>query len=502
MSRTLSRLGVDLREEFVPEREEPIGLVQQAGSVRRLSQAVNDFYRCPENTLEFALHDDPSCDQGYFRFGEKITCYGRSCSEVRRSPAGSALQDTLNEVVADHGQVRLPFDPTEIIENLRWERYADSETFWNGSDRLLKKVYYKLRPGMSRSMRSQIQKFRARDWRELSFPRWPVDTTVEDLCERLLLLSMEAKGVDRVPFVWFWPAGARGCVFMTHDVETEAGMKFCGELMDLDDSFGIKACFNIVPEGRYEVSRKSLDSIRNRGFDFGIQDLNHDGRLFDNREQFLNRAAIINRYAAEYHASGFRAAVLYRKPEWYDQLHFAFDMSIPNVAHLDPQRGGCCTVLPYFIRDMLELPVTTVQDYTLFHILNERSIDLWKAQLEVILRKNGMATFIVHPDYVNDPDVRSVYVNLLTYLRNIREEGQIWFTLPADVDSWWRARNNMSVERIGNSWRIVGDGAERAMLAYAVNRGGELVYEVPSADQSLLRAGTPLRSIRANSLEI
>jgi hypothetical protein len=113
-----------------------------------------------------------------------------------------------------------------------------------------------------------------------------------------------------------------------------------------------------------------------------------------------------------------------------------------------------------------------------------------------------MATFTVHPDYLNDPDARSVYVNLLEYLRNIREEGQVWFTLPADVDSWWRARNNMSVERIGNSWRILGDGAEHATLAYAVNRGGELVYEVPSADQSLLRAGTLLRSIRSNSLEI
>ena len=494
-------LRIDWREEFLFEHETPI-LAPMAGSVRRLSQAVNDFYRCPEASLEFALNGDLSCDRGYFRFGEKITCYGRSCSEFRRAQAGSGLHDTLNDVVTDHGHVTLPFDPTEIIENLRWERYADGEKFWNGSDRQFKKLYYKLRPLMSRSIRSQIQKFRARDWRELSFPRWPVDTTVEDLCERLLLLSMEAQGVDRVPFVWFWPAGARGCVFMTHDVETEVGMKFCGELMDLDDSCGIRAWFTIVPEDRYEVSRTSLDCIRNRGFDFGIQDLNHDGRLFDNREQFLHRAAIINRYAAEYRASGFRAAVLYRRPEWYDQLNFSFDMSIPNVAHLDPQRGGCCTVMPYFIGDMLELPVTTVQDYTLFHILNERSIDLWKAQMEQILSKNGMATFIVHPDYVKDSDARSVYVNLLEYLQNIREEGQIWFTQPDDVDSWWRARNNMSVERIGNSWRIVGEGAEHATLAYAVNRDGELVYEVPSADQSLLRANTPLRSITANSAEI
>jgi hypothetical protein len=28
-------------------------------------------------------------------------------------------------------------------------------------------------------------------------------------------------------------------------------------------------------------------------------------------------------------------------------LCFAYDMSIPNVAHLDPQRGGCCTIMPF-----------------------------------------------------------------------------------------------------------------------------------------------------------
>jgi hypothetical protein len=60
---------------------------------------------------------------------------------------------------------------------------------------------------------------------------------------------------------------------------------------------------------------------------------------------------------------GFRAAVLYRNPDWYDALTVAYDMSIPNVAQLDPQRGGCCTIFPYFIGNILEIPVTATQDY-------------------------------------------------------------------------------------------------------------------------------------------
>ena len=250
-----------------------------------------------------------------------------------------------------------------------------------------------------------------------------------------MLLSLQAKDVTSVPFVWFWPRGARGCVVMTHDVETEAGRDFCTELMNIDDSYGIKASFQIVPEERYTTSSDLIDTIRERGFDVAIQDLNHDGRLFDDKEEFLRRAAIVNQYAKKYHAKGFRAGVLYRRPDWYENLDFSFDMSMPNVAHLDPQRGGCCTVMPYFIGKILELPVTTTQDYSLFHILKQRSIDLWKEQIELILEKNGMASFIVHPDYVIEPEARAIYENLLRHLKSLRSENNIWFALPREVDS-------------------------------------------------------------------
>src|SRR5260370_28967602 len=111
-------------------------------------------------------------------------------------------------------------------------------------------------------------------------------------------------------------------------------------------------------------------------------------------------------------------------------------MSIPNVAHLDPQHGGCCTVMPYFIGDVLELPVTTIQDYTLFHVLRERRIDLWKVQVHRILGKSGLVSFIVHHDYIIEPDTLAVYKTLLGYLQELRKKTQIWAALPGEVDSW------------------------------------------------------------------
>ena len=444
-------------------------------------KAVQDRFQGTGDFLAFRPNGALSAQEGYFKFGSDAVCYGRSPA-VSQSLATS-LPDVLPDTKLIDGAVRLPIDPNEIIDNLRLERYPHNPPAYYQT--ALKRIYYCLRPLTNESMRHEIQRFHARGWKQIRFPHWPVDTTVENLCEKLMLLSLAARGVEQVPFVWFWPEGARGCVTMTHDVETERGRDRCRELMDLDDSSGIKASFQIVPEARYAVSEKFLASIRERGFEIGVQDLNHDGRLFDTREEFLRRAKSINRYGREYGAGGFRAGVLYRRPEWYDALEFSFDMSMPNVAHLDPQRGGCCTVMPYFIGDILEIPVTTIQDYTLFHLLHEHSIDLWKTQLDIILAKNGLASFIVHPDYVIDPKPRRVYEELLSYLRELRERENLWLALPSEIDRWWRARSKMSVVADGKSFRIEGQGSERAVLAFARSVDGKLVCEpAPARSQS------------------
>jgi len=304
-----------------------------------LTQAVNDRYRCPEGFLDFRLSADLSPDPGYFQFGPDTTCYGRTSNGAHQSDIGPHLCDTLPGVLLDGRQLVLPFDPNEVIGNLRMERYPNSQL--GRSEKLLKGIYYWLRPLTDRSLRKSIQKLRAANWQKRKFPQWPVDTTVENICERLLLLSLQANSVDRVPFIWFWPDGARGCISMTHDVETITGRNFCARLLDIDDSFGIKASYQIVPEGRYPVTQEFLTQLRHRGNEVCLQDLNHDGRLFDERKEFQRRVALINRYGREHGAKGFRSAVLYRNPEWYEDLDFSFDMSMPNVASLDPQRGGC-----------------------------------------------------------------------------------------------------------------------------------------------------------------
>jgi hypothetical protein len=438
--------------------------------------SLQERYRCPDEFLKYRLSGELSLNADYFELDSVELGYGRTVGGTRKVQLPSGSQIDASRFPGDENLLSLPFNPDEVIDNLRLERYEGCQL--SNFDKILKSTYYRVRHLTNPSVRSHIQRLRAANWKKRRFPRWPVDTTVENISETLLLQSLKVNRHERIPFIWFWPDGADACVTITHDVEGMAGKQLCSELMDLDESFGFRSSFQIVPEGRYVVSQEFLKGIRDRGFELCVQDLNHDGRLFDELGRFRQRVALINRFARDYGAKGFRSAVLYRNPEWFEYLDFSFDMSIPNVAHLDPQHGGCCTTTPYFIGNLVELPLTTIQDYTLFRVLRERSIGLWKLQIDMILEKNGLVMLLIHPDYLVESDCRAVYTDLLAMLNELRTSRRLWFALPSEVADWWRLRNQMSIAGNQGTWHIAGDGAERARLAFARSENGRLVYEL------------------------
>ncbi|MES1260470.1 MAG: hypothetical protein ABUS49_01950 [Acidobacteriota bacterium] len=443
---------------------------------REIQRHVEEQFRCPDDFLCCELSEDLSPGHGYFRFGEGIVCYGPCAGGAPASTPSEPLRDVADLVVASPDGLRLPFDPSRVIDNLRRERYTSDRPLTTLTH-LARNGYYLVRPLLPVSLRKHIQKLYLRDWESLPFPRWPLDSTVEDIQKRLLLLSMKARGVERVPFIWFWPDRSPSCTILTHDVETAAGVAYCPALMDLNDSFGIKSSFQIVPETRYPVSANFLDSIRGRGFEVNVHDLTHDGHLFRDHKEFLRRAERINRHARAFGARGFRSAIMYRNIDWHEALDVSYDMSIPNVAHLDPQRGGCCTVFPFFAGKILELPVTLIQDYSLFHILRDYTADLWKRQISLLLARHGLVSAIVHPDYILEERPRRVYMELLRHLHELRAQAQTWIALPGEVDTWWRERHAMRLVKAGGGWRIEGRGSERASIASAVLDGDNLVYE-------------------------
>ena len=102
--------------------------------------------------------------------------------------------------------------------------------------------------------------------------------------------------------------------------------------------------------------------------------------------------------------------------------------------------GGCCTLWPFFIGDLVEVPYTLPQDHTLFTVLGKTAAEDWLKQVEAIESRNGLIQCLSHPDpgYLGDPDKRALYAELLDALA---ERPQLWKPLPRELVDWWRRRD-------------------------------------------------------------
>lgn len=435
--------------------------------------------RCPEGIVSSLLSQGHSVAER-----ENTTTTGQSNGIAGNRPAFDPMEllRTLHTPVDAPTQFHSRLSEFDnAIGVLRMEQYADNSISGNnqkGLKLLVRQCYYALRPLFPVSFRKYLQRIALRGWDSKPFPAWPVDLTTEKLMEGIWQQLLTSRDQKELPFIWFWPDDRTSCCIMTHDVETHVGRDFCKSMMEMEKRHGISSAFEIVPEERYEVPDEYLQEIRDGGCEVCLHGLNHDGHLFSSESLFLVRAKKINAYARSWGAVGFRSPVMYRNLEWLPALQFSYDMSVPNVAHLDPQHGGCCTVMPYFIGDILELPLTTTQDYSLFHILQQRTLDLWKRQIEIIREKHGLISFIIHPDYVNEQWSSNFYDSLLGYLAELRSNHAVWIALPRDVDDWWRARRKMKLIENNGAWKISGRQAGRARVAYASIQDGRVVYRV------------------------
>jgi hypothetical protein len=119
-------------------------------------QRFAEYYRCPEEYSSFALLATLSAKPGYFRFGHHTICYGRY---IGRQPAFRAedLQfGAFRDTEIKSETVYLPFDPSEVVDNLRLGTYALD---WRGhfSTYAHAPIYYYLRPFLPVGIRKHIQ---------------------------------------------------------------------------------------------------------------------------------------------------------------------------------------------------------------------------------------------------------------------------------------------------------------------------------------------------------
>src|SRR6202012_2087094 len=84
-------------------------------------------YRCPEKFACLVAPPAGSASTGYFSCGPETPCYGKLTSPSPALTPDLSLHDASTDVHLENGEVRLSFDPGEVITNLRHETYMGGD---------------------------------------------------------------------------------------------------------------------------------------------------------------------------------------------------------------------------------------------------------------------------------------------------------------------------------------------------------------------------------------
>jgi hypothetical protein len=361
------------------------------------------------------------------------------------------------------GDLFLPFDPDEVILNYWSERYREI-----GKSRALVSVrraamrgYYMGRPFLPRPVQIAFRRALAQVQRRTAFPRWPTEPALHDLYGLLFEIFAQIAS-EPLPWIEFWPNGSTWAIVLTHDVETRAGCERIDVLKRIERRHEYRSSWNFVPR-RYETPGELVQQLWDEGFEVGVHGLYHDGRDLQ-WPTFDERLPAMRAQGERWGARGFRSPATHRAWDLMPRLGFDYDSSSPDTDPFEPQAGGCCTWLPFFNQDLVELPITLVQDHTLFVLLRSTDEAVWVQKTEYLRERGGMALLLTHPDYMEGERELGAYER---YLARFSEDAEVWRALPNEVSSWWRRRAASKLERTAQGWRVMGPAAGEARIATA-----------------------------------
>ncbi len=352
------------------------------------------------------------------------------------------------------------FDPEDYLR----ERYATT-----GIARFAG-PYYLVKPLLPRSLQIALRRRHARRRAMREFPRWPVEDVLVRHQEDVFRSAIRASGGDRVPFVNFWPAGHRFAYVLTHDVEGPEGVANIERVRKVERAHGIVSSWNFVAED-YAIPNGLFEKLRADGCEIGLHGIHHNRKLWRNEATFERTLPKIHQYLAEWQAVGWRSPVTYRNPDWMPRLGVLYDSSFPDTDPFEPQAGGCCSILPFFLDDLVELPITLVQDHTMWELLQREGIELWVDKATWIADNHGLVNLDTHPDYLVEQGRLDLYDEFLGSLTALKGG---WHALPRDVASWWKDRAGMQADGAV----VTGAGDWDATVAHAREDAGRIVYDV------------------------
>lgn len=299
-----------------------------------------------------------------------------------------------------------------------------------------RRLYYRFKPFLPRPLTRLLRRRTHAHARRTHSLGWPVEPRYARFLWETMRQLLLLKGLSGAAYRPFWPQGRRFALVLTHDVETAQGLAAVRPILDLEERYGFRSSFNLVPE-RYPLDPALIDEIRSRGFEIGVHGLKHDGRLFASRQVFARRAVRINAHLKQLGASGFRSPLMLRHPLWLQDLEIVYDLSFFDTDPFEPQPGGTMSIWPFLLGHFVELPYTLVQDYTLSAVLSQTTPQVWLEKVAFIRQYHGMALLNTHPDYLRHAGVARLYTQ---FLEAMCQYDDCWRALPLDAACWWRER--------------------------------------------------------------
>ncbi len=355
------------------------------------------------------------------------------------------------------------------------ERYLD-----RGPKRSrLVSAYYTLKPIMPHRLQLSLRRLYARRQSSQAFPAWPIESILVDQQQAEFRRRIEEADGAPVPFVNFWPDGARAALTLTHDVEGPAGIELIERVRSIERKYGFASAWYFVAED-YEIPDGLFERLRREGCEVGLHGIKHDAKLFSSRAAFDAELPKIHRYLNEWEAVGFRSPATHRNAEWMPELGCLYDTTFSDTAPFEPQSGGCCSIQPYFLGDLVELPMTLVMDHTLWEILRDTSANLWIQKAEWVIANHGLINLLVHPDYVTSDERLSCYETFLAFLAS---QQNLWAAVPCEVASWWKLRATLDVAAVDGGAADVGGLSLAPGIAYAQIVDDAVSYE-PAGDST------------------
>jgi hypothetical protein len=310
---------------------------------------------------------------------------------------------------------------------------------------LAKRAYYLLKPILPRTLTRRLrQAYTVKDF-ALS---WPIEDRYVRFLWEVMRQVLRLSGKSELRFRQFWPDQNQFAFTITHDIETHAGQGHVRAVADLEEQHGFRS-------ERYPIDQALMSELRERGFEVGLHGLYHDGKLFSSKATFMRRAKRINQHLAAYHASGFRAPLTHRHPQWMQELKIEYDLSFFDTDPHEPIPGGTMSIWPFTLGHFIELPYTLLQDYTLVNVLQESSPKVWLDKVAFLKQYNGLALVNVHPDYLLAKNSWDIYTEFLGSMQQMRS--QFWHDLPCNIARWWKQRSQADTAAEFTTARLVDD---------------------------------------------